>query len=85
MNILIFADKRNKRVCQELLDWAKTTHIRFTLTFTTDKDKMESVLKYTKYSIIVSFNRPANFYLNKKNIKCISINDSWYSAAKKVL
>lgn len=61
MTYLIFADKNNKRMLQEILDWGQLPNITFQMTFTTDKQKMKQFLQYNKADMIVIAGNKAAF------------------------
>lgn len=62
---------------QDIMNWANITNIKFQMTFTNDKDKMEQFIKYSKFDFIISCSRPSCFYLKKTGRKFIKMNDTW--------
>ena len=78
MNILILADKKNKTMLQQILDWGKFQDvIKFQMTFTTDKKKIDDIIKYGKYDFIISSTELMSKHLQESGKRFIKMNKSW--------
>lgn len=74
---LIFADRNNKHMIQEILDWGLLPNITFQMTFTTDKNKMKQFLQYNKADMIVTCTKAAALFLSKRGLKFIYVENNW--------
>lgn len=62
---------------QEILNWGNLPNITFQMTFTTDKNKMNQFLQYNKADMIVSCSRPSAFFLSKRGLKFVYVENNW--------
>lgn len=72
MQILLFADKNNKALLQELLNWSKYNNLSFLMCLSTDSKKIQDYLDNfyeENNTLLVSFHRSASLYLAKKSLK----------------
>lgn len=82
MQILIFANKDDKKTLQQVLNWSNQTHIRFQMTFVTNEKQINQLLyKFNDKLIVVNEPKTARI-LKKLKKRFLFIKGDWYKGVK---
>lgn len=83
MQVLIFANLKERKLLQQIMDWSKVTHIKFQMVFVNNEKQIQQTLIMNKTNFIVVLNDLKTVKILKKLKKRpILVKGDWYSGVK---
>lgn len=79
MKILIFANLKEKKLLQQVMDWSKVSHIKFQMMFNNEEKYIKQMLYNSPNTFIVVLNEPKTGRILKKlNKRFVTVKNDWY-------